>query len=237
MGFGAAVTTAALGTADAAVSEASNPCGVTMLCPGEVLTAGHYLSAGSYRFVVQANDGNVVLYKGSSALWATGTSGHAGDRLVMEKVGNLILYSTSNKVLWSTATAGDGNYFVLFNSNPALAEVETPAGKAAWSIATLYGGQSLAAGQFIVNGNFRFVVQARDGNVVLYEGGKALWSTGTTRHAGDHLAMQRDGNLVVYSGNKPLWSSGTAGHAGAHLAIVNGRVAILSSGGAVLWSR
>lgn len=37
----------------------------------------------------------------------------------------------------------------------------------------------------------------------------ALWSSVTGGHPGAYLAVQNDGNLVVYEGPKSLWSSGT----------------------------
>ncbi len=39
----------------------------------------------------------------------------------------------------------------------------------------------------------------------------ALWNSVTEGHAGAFLAVQADGNLVVYAGSKALWSSGTNG--------------------------
>jgi hypothetical protein len=48
-----------------------------------------------------------------------------------------------------------------------------------------------------------------DGNFVLYDAnGRAVWSTGTSKHPGAFLALQGDKNLVVYTENmKPLWDA------------------------------
>jgi hypothetical protein len=39
---------------------------------------------------------------------------------------------------------------------------------------------------------------------------KALWSSGTQGHPGAYLLEQTDGNLVIYQAGKPLWTTHTA---------------------------
>jgi len=99
---------------------------------------------------------------------------------------------------------------------------------------TLYGGNylnSLASR----DGRFRFVYQG-DGNLVLYQGSTALWSTQT--FGPGWAAMQGDGNLVIYSSDgTPKWNSQTWGHPGAYLVAQNdGNVVIYASNGVALWS-
>ncbi|RTZ89777.1 MAG: lectin [Deltaproteobacteria bacterium] len=54
------------------------------------------------------------------------------------------------------------------------------------------------------------LLMQQDGNLVLYHGGKAKWSTGTNGNPGAYFIMQNDGNAVVYSkNNKALWSTNT----------------------------
>jgi len=50
-----------------------------------------------------------------------------------------------------------------------------------------------------------------DGNLVLYAGGAAVWSTGTNGTGSQNrLVMQSDGNLVIYTQlNHPVWASKT----------------------------
>ncbi len=51
-------------------------------------------------------DGNLVLYgPSSSVVWASGTNGHPGARLVIQNDGNLVIYSGSTP-LWATGTSG-----------------------------------------------------------------------------------------------------------------------------------
>ncbi len=61
---------------------------------------------GQYTFIVQ-NDGNVVLYGPSGALWATNTAGQSISALAMQGDGNLVLYSLLGQALWASNTAGN----------------------------------------------------------------------------------------------------------------------------------
>ncbi|SDL12571.1 hypothetical protein [Nonomuraea jiangxiensis] len=103
----------------------------------------------------------------------------------------------------------------------------------------LASGQTLKAGQSLRSRDKRFqLVQQADGNLVLYRGKKALWSTAAPG-AGAYSVMQADGNLVVYSkSHTPLWQSNTGGHPGSQLAVQNdGNLVIYGADRKSLWSR
>jgi hypothetical protein len=88
---------------------------------------------GRYNLVHQG-DGNVVLYRGGSALWHTHTHGRNTSNFVMQGDGNLVLYASDNRPLWHTHTHGthgatlsvqdDGNVVIYRN------------GRALWSTGT-----------------------------------------------------------------------------------------------------
>ena len=75
---------------------------------------------------------------------------------------------------------------------------------------TLDVDQRLYPGQERVNnGRFRLTYQS-DGNLVLYDGGTALWHTNTQGTPPGYAVMQSDGNLVVYDANHTaVWYSST----------------------------
>lgn len=76
-----------------------------------------------------------------------------------------------------------------------------------------------------------------DGNLVLYRGGRARWSTGTNGQNVDRLVMQGDGNFVLYGPGGALWSSGTDNNPGASLLVQDdGNVVIYAPGGNPLWA-
>jgi hypothetical protein len=85
-------------------------------------------------------------------------------------------------------------------------------------------------------GRFTLAYQG-DGNLVLYEGTSALWSSRTPGTAAYLTAMQGDGNLVVYArGDEPVFASGTQGHPGAALFVLqSGALQIRGRDGRVLW--
>jgi hypothetical protein len=74
------------------------------------------------------------------------------------------------------------------------------------------------------------------GNLELRDTSSAflLWQSGTS--GATKLAMQEDGNLVIYQGYKPLWASGTDGNPNATLRFsTNGNIVICSASGKLLW--
>jgi hypothetical protein len=100
------------------------------LTPGQSLAQGAYASScnGEYMLLMQG-DGNVVLYEGSTVLWATGTNGAGGTHLDMQTDGNLVLYTASQAPVWATNTSGhpgaylavqeDGN-IVVYDGTTAI---------------------------------------------------------------------------------------------------------------------
>lgn len=106
---------------------------------------------------------------------------------------------------------------------------------------SLAPGGDLKSNQYVrsPSGKYRLVYQS-DGNLVLYNGSSALWSSVTYQYSTGKAVMQTDGNLVVYdAGNVARFASHTSGNSGAYLAVTNlGTVAIYSSSGyVVLWWR
>ncbi len=82
----------------------------------------------------------------------------------------------------------------------------------------LRSGQMIYQGEALKspNGRFKLVLQ-NDGNLVLYDRGRALWSSGTNGKNARKLVMQSDGNLVLYGPNGPVWATNTSGNRGAYL--------------------
>jgi hypothetical protein len=100
------------------------------------LTTGQALFScdGVYDLVMQG-DGNLVLYKGASALWSSNTAGTAGSIAVLQDDGNFVVYTSASVALWSSATGGsgcgvtlalqtDGN-LVLYSSGTAIWDTGT----------------------------------------------------------------------------------------------------------------
>jgi hypothetical protein len=63
----------------------------------------YYSEDGRYFFAFQS-DGNLVVYKGSKAIWNSHTNGKAVAKCVFQGDGNLVMYDYANKVVWDSNT-------------------------------------------------------------------------------------------------------------------------------------
>ena len=213
-----------------------------VLLPGQELTGGQGLTSpnGLYQFDMQT-DGNLVLYKGATALWSSQTDGHPGAYVVMQTDGNLVVYSAAGQALWDSQTHGySGAYLILQDDGDA---VIYGSGEQLWATATvgttLSPGDTLADGEELssTGGSFQLVMQS-DGNLVLYTQGTALWNSQTSGNPGAYAVMQSDGNLVVYSSTaQALWNSGTSGNPGAYAVMQSdGNFVVYNAAGQALWN-
>ncbi len=106
------------------------------LYPDTALAAGEVLSSanGEQNFVMQG-DGNLVLYRGSTVLWASGTDGHPGARVVMQSDGNLVVYK-DGRPLWDSNTDGNPVAFLAVQDDGNVV-IYAPTGRAVWSTNTV----------------------------------------------------------------------------------------------------
>ena len=85
------------------------------------------------------------------------------------------------------------------------------------------------------DGRTQFSFQS-DGNLVIYQEGRAVWSSSTFT-ANGHALFQADGNLVIYDQyHNPLWSSETSGYVGATLHVQNDGNVVIYNGAQALWN-
>jgi len=224
-----------------------NPYG-NKLYAGQALRPGQELVSdnGQYRFVMQASDGNAVVYnqagqhtfntgpKGAGTAFAVQTDGNAvtedasgtfngwtshtinppgqtvdggGNRvkLIMQDDGNLVLYTNGGTYLWASNHQGG----CAFPNTNACGRNEL-----VYGFAYLRPDQTLLPDQFLISPNrqYRFVMQASDGNAVVYnQAGQHTFNTGP-KGAGASMKLQGDGNLVMYNnGNYANWNANTQG--------------------------
>jgi hypothetical protein len=113
------------------------PGGNNQLTSGQRLSGGQERVSANGRFHLKMQtDGNLVIYDGASAIWATGTWNLPADRkptrAEMQSDGNLVLYSDSNQAAWASGSWGsgrvnpyaemqdDGNLVIYHNGRSAL---------------------------------------------------------------------------------------------------------------------
>jgi hypothetical protein len=100
------------------------------------LTSNQSLAScnGDFSLTMQS-DGNLVLYQGSTALWASGTVGSGADEAIMQGDGNFVLYTSSGTPVWASNTAGNsGAYLDVQNDGNAV--IYSASGAALWSTGT-----------------------------------------------------------------------------------------------------
>ena len=218
-----------------AIVSADGKYELTLQTDGNLVVYGNGIpvwSLGTTTGAVLANqcDGNLVLYNASgTALWASGTAGNGGSRLVMQNDGNLVLYRTSDgSPAWSS-----GSFCEPLTATDRL-----------------QSGQCLARGGVKLHspdGRFTLWLQ-NDGNLVLYQDTTPLWSTGTSATSptsgAEWLSNQNDGNLVLYnngvvtSSSQALFNTGTFGNGQSTLILQNDGNLVLyrNSDGAATWA-
>ncbi len=52
------------------------------------------------------SDGNLVLYQGETAVWASNTTNNPGAFLEIQDDGNLVIYTAERRALWASNTVG-----------------------------------------------------------------------------------------------------------------------------------
>jgi hypothetical protein len=216
------------------------------LTPPNQLTPGQFLASTNGRYILRLQtDGNLVLYRGTTALWSTNTSGKPVTEAVMQPDGNLVLYDAQGHPLWYSGTNGHpGAYLAVQDDGNVVLYVGSGVVKpiAIWATNTvdpsLFPPEQLSPGQSITsrNGRYIFTLQT-DGNLVLYQGTTPLWSTNTSGKLVKEVVMQADGNLVLYdTQGHPLWNSGTSGQPGAFLAVQDDGNVVLYVGTTAIWA-
>lgn len=65
-------------------------------------------STNSKYYLTLQSDGNVVLYKGEKALWATMTNGKGANSIYVQKDGNFVAYRSDDRAVWASGTNGKG---------------------------------------------------------------------------------------------------------------------------------
>ena len=81
------------------------PVAPSSLAAGQRLASGQQLTDSAGDALVMQLDGNVVLYRGGRAVWETGTYPHPGTSLLLTRSGDLQAIGANGAVLWSSRTS------------------------------------------------------------------------------------------------------------------------------------
>ncbi len=241
----------------------ATPVNKNKLMPGEQLKVDQKIFSANGAFsLVQQTDGNLVVYDSENkATWSSGLQGQIARRCIMQVDGNFTQHPDGyNQIMWSTNTKGNKGAYVLLQDDGVLAVVNTnneiiwksmasksadePAVDAEQPVASsavndrLVSGQELLPSQFITSANGKYkLIQQEDGNLVIYQGNRPIWSTATNGRKTQRCVMQKDGNLVLYDiFRDAIWSSSTHGNENAYLVLQDdGDLVIYNNTGSKLW--
>lgn len=101
----------------------------------------------------------------------------------------------------------------------------------------LQNGEKLEVGQSLTSKNGAYKVTLQDdGNLVLYSGDKAVWSTETNGQNVVRAEVQKDGNFVLYTADKPVWHTDTKGAKDVRLILQDDRNLVLYGFDGPAWS-
>lgn len=107
------------------------------LLPGDRLRPGEGITSSDGRFdLVYQGDGNLVLYRQGTALWASGTHGRSAGMVVMQHDGNFVMYDANNVPLWSSegSWGHDGAWLIVQNDGNVV--IYTHSGQPLWATNT-----------------------------------------------------------------------------------------------------
>lgn len=91
------------------------------LNPGDTLKPGERLTSDNQQYtLVLEQDGNLVLYAGRRALWASNTQGQRVQRCLMQPDGNLVLLNRNGQPVWSTNTSDKPGSFLILQDDGNL---------------------------------------------------------------------------------------------------------------------
>jgi hypothetical protein len=99
-------------------------------------------------------------------------------------------------------------------------------------------GARMHAGDSLWSNNREFQLTCqRDGNLVLYRRGHAVWSSGTSGRELRECVMQRDGNFVLLGHeHHPFWATGTQGNPGAFLSVQDDGNVVIYRPASAVWA-
>jgi hypothetical protein len=105
-GFAPARLTGVLGVTEPEILRGIQPVSsCSSVQANQGLVPGQFASSCDGRFTLfMQHDGNLVLYQGSQALWATNTYGRNTAQVLMQGDGNLVLYDTAAQPIWGSGT-------------------------------------------------------------------------------------------------------------------------------------
>jgi hypothetical protein len=153
--------------------------------------------------------------------WRQPTVREPGDRLEVQRDGNVVVYTAADEGVWATGTGASGGVVLTLASDGdrGVLRLRDGAGHVLWETAQgapgersmLRDEERLRRGQRLTSTDGRHVLELTSSGVLQAStGGRVWWREGTPDEPGEVLVMQHDGNLVLYGESRPVWDSETS---------------------------
>src|SRR5262249_15755065 len=122
------------------------------------LSQGQSIQNGDTTLVMQS-DGNLVVYQGSSAVWASNTAGHDSGTnqcaAQFQTDGNFVVYNGS-KPLWASNTVGRGGTALCLSMTAPYLEMTDPSQDILWASSYCFSANFwLTQNRFVQNGDVK----------------------------------------------------------------------------------
>jgi len=112
------------------------PTGCGSLGANKSLGVNQTLLSCDGRFtLVLGGDGNLVLYEGSTALWAANIAGKSGTTAIMQGDGNFVVYTAGGTPVWASNTAGNSGASLLVQDDGNVV-ISSSSGASLWTTGT-----------------------------------------------------------------------------------------------------
>lgn len=173
----------------------------------------------------------------SRSYWASNTGSYSGGRLKLTDSGDVVVYSKTGSPVWKAGTSGKSNVaLVLGNDGRVRVTYSGGELVLAGVVDTLLPKEQLGKNDALssANGSYQLVMQS-DGKLVLKRGTSTVWTS--KAREGDYAAMLSNGNFRVYDGSKAVWSTGTKEDGSYLKVRNDGNVVIYRTNGKVAWDR
>lgn len=214
-----------------------------VLSAGQTLTPGKQLQSANGRFeLIYQADGDLVLKDAGHFVWHTRTAGEPAGAATMQADGEFCLVGPDNTGYWGTKTGGATNAKLLLSDAGSLSVVRSN-NTVAWTVRSARGnalspGDILYPGELRRSNNGRFeLTYQTDGDLVIYDGNRRAWHSGTSGKAAGKASLQPDGGLRLSSpDNVVYWTNAAGGLGGVKLVLRDdGAAVLLRADQKILW--
>ncbi len=102
---------------------------------------------------------------------------------------------------------------------------------------SLSPGHGLNTEQWLCSDDRRFLLSMQsDGNLVIYQGSKALWASNTGGSGATTAQFQNDGNFVIYAGSKAVWTANVGGKGAEKIVMQGDGNLLILKGDSLIWA-